>query len=151
MVNSDRDSPPPDELPDALVERIDSLEIPELRAVRSYVDGRIDSLRTPIEEEIAATAAGEVLDVDTHGAYALVRMRMPEPDDVDATADLVSLYHVRREERLDGSESLHWTYLGDVQNSGQIECDACGRARSQTVSVCPYCGHRRTENSGTEG
>ncbi|MDG5777039.1 zinc ribbon domain-containing protein [Haloarculaceae archaeon H-GB1-1] len=140
----------PDTLPEALIQRIDSLELPELKAVLSYVERRIDALRTPIEEEIEATAAGEILQIENHGAYALVRKHPPDPDGPGANTDLVSLYHVRREPQLDGTESLHWAYLGDVHNSEQIRCDSCGGHLDKNASVCPHCGSENVHQSETE-
>lgn len=117
MTDANEDPEPPKDLPDDLVARIDSLEIPALKAVRSYAERRIDALRTPLEEEIEATAAGEVVEIEDHGAYALVKMHPSDPDGPGANADLVSLYHVRREPQLDGTESIHWAYLGDVDDA----------------------------------
>lgn len=121
------DPAPPDRLPDALVGRLDSLEIPELKAVRSYVEGRVESLRTPIEAEIEAKAAGEVLDIESHGEYALVWISPPESDARGTLTELASLYHVRRTRRLDGSESLRWSYLGDVRDSEPGRRESFGR------------------------
>ncbi|SIR68148.1 hypothetical protein SAMN05421858_3317 [Haladaptatus litoreus] len=139
-----------DTLPKALIQRIDSLELPELKAVLSYVERRIDALRTPIEEEIEATAAGEVLQIKNHDAYALVRKHPPDPDGSGANTDIVSLYHVHREPQLDGTESLHWAYLGDVHNSEQIRCDSCGGHLDKNATVCPHCGSENVHQSETE-
>lgn len=117
MTDANEEPEPPDELPDDLVARIDSLEIPALKAVRSYAGQRIESLRTPLEEEIEATAAGELVEIEDHGTYALVKMHPSDPGGPGANTDLVSLYHVRREPQLDGTESVHWAYLGDVDDA----------------------------------
>jgi len=150
MSNPNEDPEAPDTLPDALIQRIDSLELPELKAVLSYVERRIEALRTPIEEEIEATAAGEVLQIENHGAYALVRKHPPNPDGPGANTEIVSLYHVRREPQLDGTESLHWAYLGDVHNSEQIRCDSCGGILDKNASACPHCGTENVHQSETE-
>lgn len=139
----------PDNLPDALIRRIDSLELPELKSVLSYVERRIEALHTPIEEEIEATAAGEVLRIENHGAYALVRKHPPDPDSHGVNTDRVSLYHVRREQQLDGTESLHWAYLGDVHNSEQIRCESCGGPLDKDASVCPHCGSENVHHNET--
>lgn len=139
-----------DTLPDELIQRIDSLELPELKAVLSYVEHRIEALRTPIEEEIEAAAAGEVLQIENHGAYALVRKHPPNPDSSGTNTDIVSLYHVRREPQSDGTESLQWAYLGDVHNSEQIRCDFCGGPLDKNASVCPHCGRETVHQSETE-
>lgn len=139
-----------DSFSETLRRRLDSLDLVELKAVRSYVDRRIEGVRPPLAEEIEATAAGEVLKIDTHGAYALVRKHPPDPDGSGVATDVVSLYHVRREPHLDGTESLHWTYLGDVYNAEQTRCESCGGAIDGSASVCPHCGRDHSETPGTE-
>ncbi|WP_202935213.1 hypothetical protein [Halorussus amylolyticus] len=140
MGDTDEDPTPPDGLPETLLQRIDALELPELKSLLSYIEGRVESLRTPIETEIEANAAGEILEIETHGAYALVRMHPPDPDDSGVNTDITSLYHVRREPQLDGTESLHWVYLGDVDNTAAARCETCGRTFDREVDVCPNCG-----------
>ncbi|MFB6200813.1 MAG: zinc ribbon domain-containing protein [Halorhabdus sp.] len=137
----------PDILSDALVQRIDSLELPDLKAVLSYVDRRIDAVRVPIEEVIEATAAGEVLHTENHGAYALVRTHPPDPDGPGANTDIVSLYHVRREPQPDEMESLHWAYLGDVHDSEHIRCDFRGDPLDANASVPRHCGSETVHQS----
>lgn len=150
MCDTNEDPDPPNDLSDDLIARLDALDIPELKAVLSYVRKRIDSLRTPLEEEIEATAAGDVVEIETHGAYALVRMHPPDSDEPDSTTDLVSLYHVRREPQLDGTESLHWAYLGDVGSAERVRCTTCGRPLEKDVTVCPHCGTDTADHSSTE-
>lgn len=116
MTKSDEELRPPVDLPDELLERIDSLENTELKAVQSYVEKRIESLRTPFEEEIQATASGKILDIEKHGGYALVRMHPPDPESSDVDTDRVSVYHVKREPHPDGSESVHWERIGDMKD-----------------------------------
>lgn len=142
---SDSDTSPSDRLPDQLLERIDRLGIAELRAVLSYAEARIESLRAPIEEAIEADAAGEIVEVEKHGGYALVRMHPPAPDGSGVNADRVSLYHVRREQRLNGEESLHWAYLGDVNSPERNRCRTCGRPVEGDAAACPHCGSRSSE------
>lgn len=150
MSNSAEDPTPPDNLPDALIQAIDSLGRSELKSTLSYIERRIDALRTPIEEEIKATAAGEVLTIENHGAYALVRKHPPNSDGPGVDTDRVSLYHVWREPQMDGTESLHWAYLGDVHNSEQIRCNTCGGALDTDAAVCPHCGSETIDNPRTE-
>ncbi|WP_396614013.1 zinc ribbon domain-containing protein (plasmid) [Haloferax sp. S1W] len=143
MSDPNEDPKAPNTVPDALIQHIGSLALPELKSVLSYVERRIETLRTPIEEEIEAAAAGEVLKIEDHGAYALVRKHPPNPEGSGVNTDQVSLYHVRREQRMDGTESLHWVYLGDVHNAEQIRCKSCGGMLDKEAAVCPHCG---TEN-----
>lgn len=146
MSNSAEAPTPPDNLPDALIQAIDSLGRSELKSALSYIERRIDALRTPIE----ATAAGEVLKIEDYGAYALVRKHPPNSDGPGVDTDRVSLYHVWREPQMDGTESLHWTYLGDVHSSEQIRCSSCGGTLDTDAAVCPHCGSETTDNPGTE-
>lgn len=150
MSNSNEGPTPPDTLPDALIREIDSLDLPELKSALSYIERRIDALRTPIEEEVEAAAVGDILEIEDHGAYALVRKHPPGPDGSGVNTNRVSLYHVRREPHPDGTESLHWVYLGDVRNSEQIRCNTCGGALDTDASVCPHCGSENIDNAETE-
>ena len=101
-----------DWLPNSLIERLDSLEVPELETVDHYVEQRIESLRTPIEEEIMASDSDDIIDVEDNGAYALVWKRIPPVEKSGVDTDTVSIFHVNREKHPDGEESLHWDYLG---------------------------------------
>lgn len=150
MSDSNEDPTPPDNLPDALIQELDSLELPELKSLLSYIERRINALRAPIEEEIKATAAGEILNIESLGAYTLVRTHPPNPNGHGVNTNFVSLYHVRREQQLDGTESLHWAYLGDVQNSEQIRCNTCGGILDKDASVCPHCGSENIDHPETE-
>lgn len=149
MSNSGDEPAPTDGLPESLVTQIDSLDIPELKALLSHVEGRIDSGRPPIEEAIEANAVGRVVDIDDNGAYALVRTHPPE-DGSGVSTDVVSLYHVRPEEQENGAESLHWAYLGDVYDRERQRCESCGRTFEGSVSACPQCGSHVVEHSKTE-
>lgn len=139
-----------DRLPDDLIHRLDSLEIPDLEAVLSYVEHRIESLCTPIEEEIMASTSGDIVDIEDYGAYTLVRKRLPPPDDSAANTDIVSIFHVSRERHPDGEESLHWSYLGDVHDSDQVKCTTCGRTLDEDGDVCPHCGSDEIDRSEME-
>jgi len=147
MGNQNGEPTPPDDLPGPIIQRIKALELPELKSLLSYVEQRIDALRTPIEEEIRANAAGEVIDIETHGAYAIVRKHPPDPDGSGVDTTITALYHVRREPQLDSTESLHWAYLGDVHNGGQTQCESCGRTLDEDVEICPYCGSENVEDA----
>lgn len=141
MSDANEDPTPPDDLPKTLIQRIDALEVPELKSLLSYMERRIESLRTPIEAEIEANATDEVLEIENHGADALVRKHPPDPYGPGVNTEITSLYHVRREPQLNGTESLHWAYLGDVDNTAETRCETCGRTFEQGVDVCPHCGN----------
>lgn len=111
------DGPPvPEQLPDSLIDHLDVLEAPELRAVHAYVERRLEECSTSIAKQILAEAAGEVVDIEDHEAYTLVRMHPPREEESDGDSQVISLYRVRRETQLDGEETLHWSYLGDVSD-----------------------------------
>lgn len=150
MGNRSDEPSPPDTLSETLVQRVDSLDIAELKDLRSYVERRIESLRTPLTAEIEANAAGEVLKVENHGTDALVRKHPPDPEGPGVNTDLVSLYRVRREPQMDGTESLRWTYLGDVSNAEQTRCGSCGGPLDEEASACPHCGNEPTDVPETE-
>lgn len=140
MTNSDDDSEPSAELPAELVAQLDSLELVQLKSVKSYVEERIRSVRPPIEEEIEANAAGEILTIDAHGTDALVRKVQSTSEESGSDSEIVSLYHVTAEPRIDGTSSLHWSYLGDVQAADEFHCTSCGHRIDEATEVCPHCG-----------
>lgn len=139
MNDADEDPMPPEDLSDTLIQRIDALDFPKLKSLLSYIERRIETLPTPLEAEIRADAAGEVLEIENHGAYALVRKHPPDPDGQEVNTAVTSLYHVQREPQLDGTETLHWAYLGDVHNTAETRCETCGRTFDRGVGVCPNC------------
>lgn len=152
MVMADPTEEPslPEHVPDGLLERLESLDVSELHAVRTSVEHRIDALRLPIDEEIEDNAAGEIIDIENHGSYALVRKHPPASDGSGVDTDVTSLYHVRRERNMDGETSLHWVYLGDIEYQPRTRCDACGRIYEESASVCPHCGSTEIGDSETE-
>lgn len=150
MGNLNAGSTPPDDLSETLIQRIDALELHELKSLLSYVEQRIAALRTPIVEEIEANAAGEILEIKKDGAYAIVRKHPPDPEGDGANTEITSLYHVRQEQQIDGTESLNWVYLGDVHDTVQTRCGTCGRTLAEDVDSCPHCSSNDDESSGTE-
>lgn len=149
MVAPDDATADPSRLPDGLLERLDSLDVPQLRAVLDHVEERLESQHSPLEREIMEDATGEIVAIEDQGAYALVRKRSPDPDEPGANTDVVSLYHVSREPHLDGTESLHWAYLGDVSDDGAVTCEHCGRTFDQELARCPHCSGTDADR-GTE-
>jgi hypothetical protein len=119
MTDSDEEPEPPEAVPEELITKLDALDRSELKAVESYVEALIDTMHPPLEEEIEATAAGEVLDIEKHGGYALVRKHPPNPDGPGVDSNIISVYHVRRERHPDGEEDLNWAYIGDIQDSDE--------------------------------
>jgi hypothetical protein len=54
---------------------------------------------------------------------------------------------VKRETQLDGEETLHWSYLGDVAEPVSVECRNCGIPLDDFTTACPRSGetHSRDE------
>lgn len=150
MGDTSTDPADSDDLPDAVREQIDELDIPALRAVQSYVEERIESLRRPIGAEITDDAVGEVVDVEDHGTHAIVRTHPPDPDGSGVDTDLVSLYQVRRERHVNGEEVLHWSFLGDIQDSAEDRCDNCGRRLDGDADECSFCDDENADPTDTE-
>lgn len=177
MSDADEDAVPTEGLPESLLEAVDSLTRSELEALLSYVEKRLEADWSSLRADIEASAAGEVIDVERDGPYALVRAHPPESGvggdtddaagdskavdgdaddaggDAEAVAvdtDVVSLYHVRPEYPADGADSLHWAYLGDVYDTGRHRCTACGRSLDETDTVCPHCGSDESHDPETE-
>lgn len=142
---------PPDNLPDPLVEHLDGLRVPALRAARTYIDDRIEYRSTPIRERILAEAAGEVVGIEDHGAYALVRKIPPDQDVTDGDSQVISVYHVTREKQLDDEEVLHWSFLGDVRNPTVSECEHCGGLVDEDTPLCPHCKSDSSQADLPEG
>lgn len=108
----------PDELSRDLIEEIDALEAPALRALSSYVDQRLAASHKPIVEQIREEATGEIVDIEDRGPYTLVRMRAASDEDGEKGSQTVSVYHVTQEMQLDGEVALHWSFIGEVNDQG---------------------------------
>ena len=127
-------------LPDALVEVLDDLDAPALRAVRAHVDQRLDDLRPALSDVIRSKTGSEVVDITDSGPYALVRKYRSSGNSSGAGRRTLSLYRVAREKQLNGEERLHWSYLGDVAESTGVECGNCGVPLGDSTTTCPHCG-----------
>lgn len=138
---------PPDCLPATLVDQLGALAVPELRAARAYIDDRIERRHPPIRERILSEAIGDVVGIEDRGAYALVRKRPPTRDERDGDPQLIALYHVTREKRPSGEETLHWAFLGDLRNAAIRNCDRCNGYVDEFAESCPHC---RKETSGPD-
>ena len=149
MTNSTPEPTPPEDIPEGLVHQIDGLDLPALKSLKSYVEQRIDALRSPLIEEIEANAAGEILDIENHGGYAIVRKHPPDPNGDDSNTNITSVYYVRREPQIDGTESLQWSYLGDVHDSPVNRCENCGRTLEAGVDTCPNCGSTDVDHTNS--
>lgn len=117
MSSSDDEPIPPEGLSASLVEELDDLGPSALREVRGYVERRLDHSRTPIAEQIRSDTGDDVVGIEDHGAYTLVRKHPPETRESSSDDRPIALYSVRRDPRPRGEESLHWSYLGDVVNT----------------------------------
>lgn len=139
---------PSEHLSESLVDQVDALDQAELRALRTYVTRRINSIQPSLEEQIRADAAGEVLEITDHSGYVLVKMHPPSPDGPGVDQTVVSLYHVQQEPQINGTVSLHWTYIDDAESPDLPRCDTCGGVIESAESPCPHC--EEGEDSGTD-
>lgn len=134
-------------LPDALVETLDGLEPRALRAVADYVEDRLANAQVPIADLIDAEGRRDVLDVDDRGPYTLVRTKTRGAMGADEDPRGVSLYHVSREQRLDGEETLHWSFLGDLYRSTMEASETCGAPAD--AETCPHGSEDAQRNADT--
>lgn len=137
----DDDRTPPEQFPDSLVDSLGSLEPPGHRSVRATVDRRLDSVRTPIADQILNNTDGKVVDVEDHELYALARKRPTGQEDSKADSRTISLCRVRPEELPDGEETLHWAFPEDVLEPSDVECENGGATRTSVSRAVPL---RRT-------
>ena len=135
-------------LPGALVEVLDDLDAPALRAVRAHVDQRLDDLRPTLREMIRSETDGEIVDIVDDRPYTLVRKYRSSDGGSDAGPQPLALYRVTREKQLNGEERLHWSYLGDVAESAGVECGNCGVPLGDSTTACPHCGKERSRDGG---
>jgi hypothetical protein len=134
-TQADRQKPP-----GTLIEILDDLDVSTLRSVRTYLDQRIDDLRPTLPEMIRAETEGEIVDIRDRGPYTLVRKYPTSRDSSDTYPQPLFLYRVKREKRLNGEETLHWSFLGDVIEPPSVECGNCGVLLDESTTACPHCG-----------
>jgi hypothetical protein len=135
-------------LPDALVEVLDDLDAPALRAVRAHVEERLDDLRPALSDVIRSTTGSEVVDITDSGPYALVRKYRSSSNHSGAGPRTLSLYRVAREKQLNGEERLHWSYLGDVAEPADVKCGNCGAPLGDSTTACPRCDEALSRDEG---
>ena len=135
-------------LPDALVETVEYLDVSTLRSVRTYLDQRIDDLRPTLPEMIRAETEGEIVDITDRGPYTLVRKYPTPRNSSDTYSQPLFFYRVKREKRLNGEETLHWSFLGDVIEPPSVECGNCGVLLDESTTTCPRCGEELSRDAG---
>lgn len=140
-----------DRLPGALIEQVEELSVPELRALKSYVEKHIKTSDRPLETLIQESAAGEIVDIDAdNDTSAIVRKHPPDPDGPGVDTDTVSIYTVRRQACFEGGEEVRWSYLGektdgDFETNGEY-CPDCGHPLAGVPETCPHCGREVTQS-----
>ena len=127
-------------LPGALVDVLDDLDAPALRAVRAHVEQRLDHLRPTLRETVRSETEGEIVDILDSKPYTLVRKYRSSGGGSEAGPQPLALYRVTREKRLNGERRLHWSYLGDVAEPVDVECGNCGAPLGGSTTACPRCG-----------
>ena len=133
-------------LPNALVEILDDLDASTLRTVRTHVDQRLDDLRPTTPEVIRSETEGEIVEITDGRPYTLVRKRPPSGEGADTGPRPLSLYRVKRAKRLNGEETLRWSYLGDVTEPDDVERGNCGGPLNGSTAACPHCGEELTHD-----
>ncbi|ESP89717.1 hypothetical protein [Candidatus Halobonum tyrrellensis] len=119
--------------PDILTEILDDLDAATLRSVRTYVERRLDDVGCSMVERICSETEGAVVDIEYYGPYTLVWKYPPDGDDGETKP--LSLYRVTREWQVDGTESLHWSYLGEASeqpNGGRGNHDTTASGHATT-------------------
>ena len=132
--------------PDGLVEALDDLDGPALRAVRAHVEQRLDDLRPTLSEIVRSETGSEVVDITDSGPYELVRKYRSSGGGSGAGQRTLSLCRVAREKRLNGERRLHWSYFGDVAEPVGVECGNCGVPLGDSTTRCPHCGEERSRD-----
>ena len=127
-------------LPDALVDVLDDLDAPALRAIRAHVEQRLDHLRPTLRETVRSETEGETVDILNSKPYTLVRKYRSSGGGSEAGPQPLVLYGVTREKRLNGERRLHWSHLGDVAEPADVECGNCGAPLGGSTTACPRCG-----------
>ena len=135
-------------LPDALVDVLDDLDAPALRAVRARVEQRLDDLRPTLRETIRSETDSETVDILDSRPYTLVRKHRSSGGGSEAGPQPPALYRVTREKRLNGERRLHWSYLGDVAEPAGVECGNCGAPLDDSTTVCQRCGEELSRDGG---
>ena len=135
-------------LPDALVDVLDDLDAPALRAVRAHVEQRLDDLRPTLREMIRSETENEIVDILDSRPYTLVRKHRSSGGGSGADPQPLALYRVTREKRLNGERRLHWSYLGDVAEPAGVECGNCGAPLDDSTTACPRCGEELSRDGG---
>ena len=133
-------------LPGALVEVLDDLDGPALRAVRAHVEQRLDDLRPTLREMIRSETDSEIVEIVDSRPYTLVRKYRSSGGGSEAGPRPLALYRVTREKRLNGERRLHWSYLGDVVEPAGVECGNCGAPLGDSTTTCPHCGEERSRD-----
>ena len=109
---------PDPQLPDDLIDRLDSLDVAALHAVVDYAEARLAAERSSIAEDVRAEAGDDVVRIDDQGGYAVVERRRATGADGEAGDGTTSLYLVRHERDLEGNVSLGWSFLRDAEAGG---------------------------------
>lgn len=107
------DSPePPSNLPEELVDEIDSLTAPELRQLLKYARSRIEFLETPVAELIEPGEDEEILRIDEYDLYTVVVKGEKCDEGCEACPHDPHVYLITIEPDLEGQRHLHWEDLG---------------------------------------
>lgn len=104
----------PGSLSPAVVEMVDELHEPELRALIDYAGKRQQYLHTAVSEQIEPAPGEEIVRIEERAGYTEVVKREPCGEDCSDCPHGPFLYHVREETRPNGEQHLHWEFLGKI-------------------------------------
>lgn len=121
------ESPPTesDVLSDELLDTLDSLKRPTLRALDRYVTQELETLRPTTADQIETEADGKIVDIEDCGTYTLVRKQPPTEDDSADGSRPVQVYHVIQAKQPNGTDTLHWSFIGDMRGARWGERRRC--------------------------
>lgn len=106
---------PPEGLPEQLVSRLARLNADELRKTIIHAQELLQS-REETGPRIEPNPGEDIVRVTEEDGYTEVVKRTPCGNDCDDCPHGPYLYHVAEERRLDGSETLHWKFIGKVRS-----------------------------------
>ena len=109
MATKDRRNSIPDAVADTVAEADDAT----LRAIVDFVQAELSDRREELHE-IEPGPGEELVETSEEPGYTRVVLRQPCAEGCTDCPHGPYLYHVYAERQVDGSPSLHWSYVGRV-------------------------------------
>lgn len=102
---------PPDDLPADVVTTLQQLPVHELREAIIYAQELLQNHHEPTTQ-IEPLPGEEIVELTEEDGYTKVVKRQPCTEGCDECPHGPFVYHVKRESLEDGSENLHWVFMG---------------------------------------